>query len=307
VAVADARARRLPPARREAIVGYLFIAPWLVGFFLWQLGPMAASLALSFTEYAIVAPPTFVGLRNFGKIFTDDPSFRDALRVTVTYALVSVPLGIGLSLLIALLMNQPVPGIRLWRTIYYLPAVVSGVAVAMLWVWIFHSEFGLINLGLRVLGIKGPAWLADPDWALWALVLMSLWGVGAGMIIKLAGLQGIPTELYEAASIDGAGAWQRFWKITLPMLSPILFYNVVIGFIVSFQYFTNAYVMTNGGPGRATLFYNLYLYQTAFSYFKMGYASALAWILFLIILAVTLAVIKSSPYWVYYEGQVKGR
>jgi len=287
-------------ARREAIFGYLFIAPWLIGFFLWTLGPMVASLVLSFADYAIIAPPVFIGTRNFVKIFADDPSFWDALRVTLTYAVFSVPTGIALSLGIALLMNQRVPLIRLWRTIYYLPAVVSGVAVAMLWIWIFHSEFGAINLVLRMLGIKGPGWLGSPDWALWALILMSFWGVGAGMIIKLAGLQGIPSELYEAASIDGASSWRKFWAITLPMLSPVLFYNLVMGVIVTFQYFTNAYVMTGGGPGRATLFYNLYLYHNAFQYFKMGYASALAWILFLVILAFTLAIFKSSPYWVYY-------
>jgi multiple sugar transport system permease protein len=200
-----------------------------------------------------------------------------------------------------------VPGIRLWRTIYYLPAVVSGVAVAMLWVWVFQADFGLINAALRVVGIKGPAWLADPDWALWALILMSFWAVGSGMVIKLAGLQGIPTEFYEAAAIDGAGAWMKFRKITLPMLSPILFFNVVMGVIGTFQYFTNAYIMTEGGPGRATLFYNLYLYQSAFKFFKMGYASALAWILFLLILLLTLLIFKSSPYWVYYEGQTKRR
>ena len=294
-------------ARREAVLGYCFIAPWLVGFLIWTFGPMIASFVLSFADYAIIAPPEFLGLANYRKILTDDPAFWDALRVTLTYALFSVPAGIVASLVIALLMNQDVPGIRLWRTIYYLPAVVSGVAVAMLWIWIFHSEFGAINLVLRLLGIRGPGWLGDPDWALWALILMSFWGVGAGMVIKLAGLQGIPSELYEAAAIDGAGAWRKFWAITLPMLSPVLFYNLITGVIVTFQYFTNAYVMTGGGPGRATLFYNLYLYQNAFQYFKMGYASALAWILFLIILAFTVVIFKSSPYWVYYEGQTRGR
>jgi multiple sugar transport system permease protein len=302
-----ARSRPSRLARREAIAGYLFIAPWLAGFFLWTVGPMVASLVLSFTDYAIIAPPVFVGLKNFARIFGADPSFRDALRVTLTYALFAVPAGVALSVLIALLMNQPVPGIRLWRTIYYLPAVVSGVAVSMLWVWIFHSEFGLINLALRTVGVKGPAWLGDPDWALWALVLMSFWGVGGGMIVALAGLQGIPTELYEAASIDGANWWHKFWRITLPMLSPIVFFSLVMGVITTFQYFTNAYVMTDGGPGRSTLFYNLYLYKTAFNYFQMGYASALAWILFVIILGFTLLIFRSSPYWVYYEGHVAGR
>jgi multiple sugar transport system permease protein len=301
------RSPRLGLARREALFGYVFIGPWFVGFFALYLGPMLASLALSLTEYNILKPPVFVGAKNYVTLFTDDPSFTDALRVTLTYALVAVPGGIAASLLIALLMNQAVPGIRLWRTIYYLPAVVSGVAVAMLWVWVFQADFGLVNAGLRLVGIKGPAWLVDPDWALWALILMSFWTVGSGMVIKLAGLQGIPSELYEAAAIDGAGSWMKFRKITLPMLSPILFFNLVMGVIGTFQYFTNAYIMTEGGPGRETLFYNLYLYQSAFKFFKMGYASALAWILFLLILLLTLLIFKSSPYWVYYEGQTRRR
>jgi multiple sugar transport system permease protein len=294
-------------ARREAIFGYLFIAPWLVGFLIWTLGPMVASLVLSFTEYKIIAPPSFIGLQNYVAIFTNDPSFWDAIRVTLSYALFSVPVGLAVSLVIALLLNQRLPGIRIWRTIYYLPAVVSGVAVAMLWIWVFHSQFGILNLTLRMVGIKGPAWLGDPDWALWALILMSFWSVGSGMIVLLAGLQGIPTELYEASSLDGASGWSRFANITLPMLSPVLFFGLVMGVISSFQYFTNAYIMTMGGPGRATLFYNYYLYQVAFAYFKMGYASALAWILFLIILVCTALIFRSSPYWVYYEGQVRGR
>ena len=241
-------------------------------------------------------------------MFFGDPSFWDAVKVTFTYALFAVPCSLALGLVVALLMNQSVPGVRVFRTIYYLPSVVSGVAVAMLWVWIFHSEFGLINLALRVLfGIQGPAWLADPDWALSALVLMSFWAIGNAMIINLAGLQGISTELYEAASIDGANWRDRLWSITLPMLSPVLFFNLVMGIIETFQYFTNAFVMTRGGPGRATLFYNLYLYNNAFKYYKMGYAAALAWILFLIILTFTLLIFKSSPYWVYYEAPATRR
>lgn len=300
--------RRLSLAGREAVAGFIFIGPWLVGFLGLKLGPMVASFVLSFCEYQVVAPPKLVGIANYAKMFTADPSFVDALKVTLTYGLVSVPAGLVLGLLIAILMNQDVPGLMLWRTVYFLPSVVSGVAVAMLWMWIFHSEFGLINLGLRVIaGIKGPPWLASPRWALRALIIMSLWGVGNSMIVNLAGLQGIPTELYEAASIDGATWWHKFWKVTLPMLSPVLFFNLVMGVIGAFQYFTNAYVMTNGGPGRATLFYNLYLYNNAFQYYKMGYASALAWVLFMMILAVTLLIFKSSPYWVYYEGIVGGR
>jgi multiple sugar transport system permease protein len=287
---------------REAIAGYLFILPWLFGFLALRFGPMLASLFLSFTEYDILSPPEFTGLANYVTMFTNDPSFWDALRVTLTYAIFAVPIGMALSLAIALLLNQNVPGIAVWRTIYYLPSVVSGVAVAMLWVWLFHSRFGLINLALHVVGIDGPAWLSDPDWALSALVIMSFWTIGGGMVINLAGLQGIPTELYEAASLDGANAWHRFWSVTLPMMSPVLFFNLVMGVIETFQYFTNAFVMTGGGPGRSTLFYNLYLFQNAFRFYKMGYASALAWVMLLIILALTLVIFKSSPYWVYYES-----
>jgi multiple sugar transport system permease protein len=295
-------------ATHEALWGFIFISPWIVGFLVLQLGPMLASLALSFTEYQIVAPPEFVGFANYVRMFTADVSFWAALKVTFTFAIVAVPLQLAGGLLVALLMNQKVPGQTLWRTVYYLPNVVAGVSVAMLWVWIFHSQFGLINLVLRVLfNIQGPAWLGHPNWALPALIIMSLWSVGSSMIVNLAGLQGIPSELYEAAAIDGATWWHKFWKVTLPMLSPVLFFNLVIGVIGTFQYFTNAYVMTGGGPGRATLFYNLYLYTNAFQYYKMGYASALAWVMFLIIMVFTLLIFKSSPLWVYYEGTIKGR
>ena len=305
----NARTRWRPSmATHEALWGFFFISPWIVGFLALQLGPMLASLALSFTEYQIVAPPKFVGFANYVRMFTADVSFWAALKVTFTFAIVAVPLQLAGGLLVALLMNQKVPGQTLWRTVYYLPNVVAGVSVAMLWVWIFHSQFGLINLALRVVfGIQGPAWLGHPNWALPALIIMSLWSVGSSMIVNLAGLQGIPSELYEAAAIDGATWWHKFWKVTLPMLSPVLFFNLVMGVIGTFQYFTNAYVMTGGGPGRATLFYNLYLYTNAFQYYKMGYASALAWVMFLIILAFTLLIFKSSPMWVYYEGTVKGR
>jgi multiple sugar transport system permease protein len=293
---------RISLSSREAFFGYLFILPWFLGFIILRFGPMLASLFLSFTEYDILSAPTFVGIENYVKMFTDDPSFWDSLRVTLTYAIFAVPIGLVLSLLIALLLNQNVPGIAVWRTIYYLPSVVSGVAVAMLWVWLFHSQFGLINMALNAIGIDGPAWLSDPDWSLTALILMSFWTIGGGMVINLAGLQGIPTELYEAASLDGANAWHRFWSVTLPMMSPVLFFNLVMGVIETFQYFTNAFVMTNGGPGRSTLFYNLYLFQNAFRFYKMGYASALAWVMLLIILVLTLGIFKSSPYWVYYES-----
>jgi multiple sugar transport system permease protein len=210
--------------------------------------------------------------------------------------------------LIALLMNQSVKLIALWRTIYYLPAVVSGVAVAMLWLWVFNPDVGLLNRFLATFGITGIGWLSSTKWALPALIIMSLWNVGGGMVIYLAGLQGIPTDLYEAAHIDGASAWRRFWRITIPMMTPVLFFQLIMGIIGTLQVFTNAFVMTQGGPSNATLFYVLYLYQNAFSFMKMGYASALAWILFLIILALTLVTFWSSNRWVYYEAEErKGR
>ena len=294
-------------ARQEELFAYLFIGPALLGLLILRLGPMIASAVLSFSEYAMVTPPTFVGLQNYVTMFTKDPSFVDAIRVTFTYAFVATPLELALGLLIAVLLNQQVPGLTVWRTLYFLPSVVAGVAVATLWWWLLHSEMGLVNLALGIFGIQGPAWLADPQWALPALILMSMWGVGGSMIINLAGLQGIPTELYEAASIDGATRWRKFLAVTLPMMSPVLFYNLVMGIINSFQYFTNAYVMTSGGPGRATLFYNLYLFRVAFHYYRMGYASALAWVLFAIILLFTLLIFRSSPFWVYYEGMARGR
>lgn len=291
--------------RREAITAYLLIGPWIVGFIIFTLGPMIASLYFSLSDYNITTPAVFIGLQNFIEMFTKDYRFWLSLRVTLTYAVAAIPLGLILGLLLALLLNTKVPGIAVWRTVYYTPSVVSGVAVSILWLYLFNPQFGVINWVLSLLNIKGPGWLADPNWALPALVLMSLWGVGGGMIIYLAGLQGIPTALYEAAEIDGANVFQRFFKITLPLITPVLFYNLVTGVIGTFQYFTNAFIMTNGGPVERTLFYNLYLYQNAFRYGRMGYASAMAWVLFLIVLVLTMAVFRSSSAWVYYEGDLR--
>jgi len=207
--------------------------------------------------------------------------------------------------MLALLLNQPIKGLPMWRTVYYLPAVVSGVAVALLWQWIFNTDFGLANWILGLVGIKGPSWLLDAHWALPALIVMSLWGVGGGMIINLAGLQGVPTQLYESAEIDGAGATGRFWHITVPMVSPVIFFNLVMGIIGALQTFTQAFIMTNGGPREATYFFMLHLYNNAFLYLKMGYAAALAWVLFFYILLLSLLVIRSSAAWVYYEGELR--
>ncbi len=294
-------------ARREAIWAYLLISPWIVGFIIFTGGPMLVSLGLSLADYNITSTPQFIGLVNYVKLFTGDPKFWHSLQVTLTYAVVAIPLGLVAGLALALLLNANVPGIAVWRTVYYMPSVVSGVAVSVLWMYIFNPRFGIVNWILGWFNITGPGWLSSPDWALPALIVMSLWSVGGGMIIYLAGLQSIPTTLFEAATIDGANSWQRLWGITLPLITPVIFYNLVIGIIGTFQYFTQAYIMTRGGPAEATLFYNLYLYNNAFRYQKMGYASALAWVLLLIVLILTMLTFRSSAAWVYYEGELRRR
>ncbi|HEY9076699.1 MAG TPA: sugar ABC transporter permease [Anaerolineaceae bacterium] len=286
--------------------GWLFASPWIIGFFVWTLGPMLASLGLAFTDWDLISPIQFVGLKNFQMMFKD-PLVGQSLKVTIIYALTSVPLNLAVGLGIAMLLNARIIGLRFYRTAFYLPSVLSGVAVALLWRWLFSPEFGLINQGLSLIGIQGPSWLGDQNWALPSLVVMSVWGVGAGAIIYLAGLQGIPTELYEAAEVDGARGWQRFFSITLPLMTPVLFFQLVVGVINALQVFTQAYIMTGGGPNRATLFVILYLYQNAFQYQRMGFASALAWVLFILIMVLTLLIYRSSSSWVYYEGESKSK
>ncbi|NPV07089.1 MAG: sugar ABC transporter permease [Anaerolineae bacterium] len=306
-AVVRAGRRRMSPSeRREAIEGYVSISPWLFGLVIFTLGPIVASLYFSFTEYEVVKTPVFIGLDNYQRL-VGDRLFWQSLKVTGTYVGVSVPVGILLSFAVALLMNQKVRLIGFFRTAYYMPNLVPAVGSAILWIWIFNPEFGLLNTFLASIGIQGPLWLAHSKWALPALIIMSLWGVGGGMLIYLAGLQGIPTDLYEAAEVDGAGQWRRFLHVTVPQMTPVLFFNLVMGIIGSFQVFTAGYIMTGGGPRYATYFYVLYLYNNAFQYFRMGYASALAWILAIIILFFTLLVFRSSSAWVYYEGQLRGR
>ncbi len=290
---------------REEMAGYLFVAPAVLGFLIFITYPILLSLYYSLTEFRLITAPRWLGLGNYGTLLKD-PLYWQSLNVTVRYALAALPLGLVLSLSLAILMNQKVPAIAFWRTVYYLPAVISGVAVAVLWSWILNPEFGLLNGLLKVVGIKGPNWLGDTRTALPALVMISLWGVGGSMVIYLSGLQGIPTELYEAAEIDGANASRRLFTITLPLLSPVIFFNLVMGLIGVFQFFTEPFVMTRGGPENSTLSYMLYLYRNAFGHFKMGYASALAWVLFVLVLFLTLAVFRSSPMWVYYEAQ-RGR
>jgi len=285
--------------RREAIAGYLFISPWIIGFLVFVLFSIGMAFYVSLTKWDMISDKVWVGFGNYSAMLGES-LFWQALKVTLLYAIFSVPLGVAVGFMIALLLNQRLRGLSFWRTVYYLPAVLSGVAVSLMWMWVLNPNFGVINLMLSYIGINGPGWFTDPAWALPSLVLMSLWGAGAGMVIYLAGLQGIPTELYESAQIDGAGPLRKFWNITVPMVSPVLFFNVIMGTIGSFQTFTEAYVVTNGGPKNATLLYSLYLYTNAFKYFKMGYASALAWVLFLIILLLTLLLFWSSKKWVHY-------
>lgn len=293
--------------RREERDGWLFASPWLLGFLLFTVGPMIASAFFAFTEYDVLTQPKWVGWANFDKALTNDPKVGQALKVTSIYAVVSVPLQILLGLCVALLLNTRIRGLQFYRTVYYLPSVLSGVAVALLWRWIYAPNFGLINSFLARFDIVGPGWLGDKDWALTSMIGMSLWHVGGGIVIYLAGLQGVPSELYEAVRVDGAGRGAAFWHITLPMITPVLFYNLVIGIITALQIFTQALIMTNGGPHEATLFIVLYLYRNAFQFFKMGYASVLAWILFAYILVLTLLVYRSSGFWVFYAGELKSR
>jgi multiple sugar transport system permease protein len=277
-------------------------SPWIIGFLVFTLGPMIASIYFSLTEYSVLQPAKFIGLANFTRMFTNDPRYLISITNTVYYTVLQVPLGIVVALTIAILLNQGLRGENLFRTAYYMPSVVSGVAVSMLWLWLFDPTLGLVNDLLGRIGITGPRWLQDPAWSKPALVLMSVFGIGGTMVIFLAGLQGISESLYEAAMVDGANWWQKTRHITIPMITPTIFFNMVMGFIGSFQVFTQAYVMTNGGPVNSTLFYVLYLYQNAFRFFKMGYASAMAWVLFFIVLALTLIQFRLAGRWVYYEA-----
>ncbi|MBN1402095.1 MAG: sugar ABC transporter permease [Anaerolineae bacterium] len=295
---------RLSRRGREEIGGYLFILPWIIGFLAFTVGPMVYSLYLGFVDTDILTHTDWVGLENYKAILTDK-LWRKSLVNTAYYTFVMVPLSTSCSLLLAVILNQDVKLLSLWRTIYYLPSVVSGVAVALLWIWILNRDFGVVNGALALFGISGPAWLQSQEWAMPALILMSLWGLGGSMIIFLAALQGVPESLYDAAEIDGAGSLRCFWHITLPMITPTIFFSLVMGIINSFQVFTSAYIMTRGGPNNATLTQVLYLYRKAFEQFHFGYGSAVAWLLFAIILAFTLMVVRSSAFWVYYEGELK--
>lgn len=277
----------------------MFLGPWLVGFCVFTALPVALSFYYSFCRYSLLKPPVFIGAQNYRDLMQDEV-FWEAMLNTLHYALLALPAGLVVSLALAMLLNVNIPGRALWRTIIFLPSLVPIVASAMLWMWLFNAKLGLINVTLEKFGISGPGWLSDAHLAMPALALMSLWGVGNSVVIYLAGLQDVPTELYEAAELDGAGVWRRTWHVTLPTLSPVIFFNLVMAIIGTLQVFDVPYIMTNGGPGRATYFLSMYLYDNAFMYLKMGYASALAWMLTLIVLALTGLAFWSSRRWVHY-------
>jgi len=289
--------------RREDGMGLVFISPWVIGVLLFTVGPMVFSMAMSFCDYDVLHPARYVGLRNYQSLLGRDPLFWKSMANTA-YMAAALPLGMAVSLGIALLLNAKVKAMSLYRTVFYLPAITPTVAAAVLWYALLNPD-GLINAALNAtigewFGVRAPAWLQDPAWSKPAIVLMGLWGAGGGMILWLAGLQGIPEHLYEAASIDGAGCLRRFWSITLPMLTPYIFFSLVVGVIGVFQIFGQALILTQGGPADTTLFYVYYLFNNAFRYFKMGYASAQAWILFVIVLVLTLLQWRSSRKWVHY-------
>lgn len=293
--------------RREALEGYLYLLPWLLGFVIFTAGPMLVSLYLSFTEYRVTSAPVFIGLENYTTAFFEDDLFWSSLGRTFYFALVSVPIGLIGSLLLAMLLNQGLRGTSIFRTVFFLPGLTPIVATALVWTILLQPETGLINYALRLLQIEGPKWFGSVQWAIPGLILMTTWRtLGSNrMIIFLAGLQGVPDSLYDAASIDGANSWQRFINVTLPMISPTLFFNLVLGIIGALQVFAAAMIATKGGPARATWFYALHVYSQAFEYFEMGYGSALAWLFLLVMLAFTFIQFRASSRWVYYEGEVR--
>lgn len=279
-----------------------FLSPWLIGFMVFTLVPVVLSFWYSLCDYSLVQKPYFTGLANYRELMADQ-IFWKALKNTGVYALMALPSAMLVSLGLALLLNADIKGQAIYRTIIFLPSLVPAVASAMLWLWLFNARLGLINVLLSKIGIAGPPWLASEQWAMPALALMSLWGVGQTVVIYLAGLQDVPRDLYEAAELDGANGWQRLRHVTLPIISPVIFFNLIMAIIGTMQVFSIPYIMTQGGPARSTYFFTMYLYDNAFNFLRMGYASAMAWVQLLIILALTGIAFWSSKKWVYYQGK----
>ena len=287
---------------KEAISFYLFILPWAIGFLIFTVGPIVASLVLSFTRYDMILPAKFVGLNNYIELFKD-PLFYKSMTNTLYIVVFSVPLGMLAAFLMALLLNQKVWGMAGYRTAYYIPSIVPSVASAALWIYLLQPQWGLINGLLRSIGVKGPGWLASEAWSKPSIIMMMIWGCGGTMIIYLAALQDIPQSLYEACEIDGGNWWRKLTHVTLPLMTPTIFFTLVMNIIGTFQVFSAIFVLTDGmgGPMNSTLVYLIYVYRNAFTFFRMGYASAMAWVLFLIIMLLTLVQFKTASSWVYYE------
>jgi ABC-type sugar transport system permease subunit len=301
------RRGRIALTRRESWTGLAYVAPFIVGFLLFSAIPMVASLVLSLTNFDPREPDEiqFIGLANYARMLRD-PILHEAIGVTIRFALLFVPLSLGFALAVAMLVNSKLLlGRNVFRTLFYMPMQIPIVASTLVWIGVLHANTGWLNYALEAIGIPGPNWLQSPTFVGPALALMSLWGIGNMMLIFLAGLQSVPTELYDAAKVDGAGPWASFRHVTLPMISPVLFYNLIIALIGAFQYFTQAFVVSNGrgDPDRATLFFNLQLYREAFGFFNMGYASALAWLLFVVVLVLTAVLFRTAGSWVYQGGE----
>lgn len=295
---------RLSQGTQEELAGWLFASPWIIGFMIFTLGPMLFSLIMSFTNYDLFTWK-WVGLANYNRMIVIDDLVLRSLSVTLRYAFLSVPLHLFCGFCLALMLNQKIRGLSIWRTIFYLPSVLSGVSVIVLWVLVLSPEFGMVNSILANFGIQGPNWLGDPKISLYSLVMMSLWGVGSSMLIYLAGLQGISSELYDAAKVDGANDFRQLLNVTIPMMSPVIFFNLILGIIGSLQTFDTAFIATGGGPAYSTYFFMLHLFSNAFLELKMGYASALAWVLFIVIMLLTLLVFRFGAAWVFYEETFK--
>ncbi|WP_410791140.1 carbohydrate ABC transporter permease [Kribbella sp. C-35] len=294
--------RRSPLARREGRLFHLFALPWLIGFIFFTGGPIVASLVISFTKWELLSAPEWVGLGNYRELLAD-ANFLIAVKNTVYFGAGSAICGVIFNFVLALMLNLKVRGQGIFRTIIYLPSVLSGIATALLWVNVLHPDYGLVNHLLGLVGIQGPGWLLDKNWAIPGLIMMSVWTTGNAMVIFLAGLQGVPTQLYEVAELDGAGWWGRFWHVTVPMVSPIIFFNLIVAFIGSLQAYSLILFMTDGGPDNATLVLGLYVYRYAFQYFQMGYASTIAWALFFMIIVFTAIQFAVARRWVHYENK----
>ncbi|MGN1191983.1 MAG: carbohydrate ABC transporter permease [Dorea sp.] len=290
--------------KRKKLIPYLFIAPWIIGFIVFTIGPLIFSLIMSFFDWPVIGDPTFVGLGNYIEMFTQDKQVFKSLIISIKYAAIFVPLNLCIALFLAMLISQPVRGVKIYRTIFYLPTVISGVAISIIWGWILNSKYGILNYFLSFLGIEGPQWLVDPKWAIVAVVIASAFGVGSMMLIFYTNIKEIPIDLYEAASLDGASPARQFFSITLPIITPTLLFNLVTSIISSFQQVTLVMLLTGGGPMKSTYFYGLMTYNNAFEHHKLGYASANAWVMFIIILCLTALVFRSSSTWVFYETEV---